>query len=481
MTAYGTSIARTETRAYDLSTGVVTSVTDADNNVTTSMGHDVFGRPTVVKAADGKPEETRTRTDYNDTLRRVIVYSDLNTPGDEKLVSIQHYDQLGRVRLTRQLEDVATQDPTVETAGIKVQTRYLFSSSNSYTLSSNPYRAAYSSQETDASMGWTRSKSDNTGRVVEVQTFGGSGLPAPWSNNTTGTGTVTTAYEANFTTVTDQTGKMRRSMTNGLGQLARVDEPGDPNTNNSLGTPDSPAQPTSYGYDALGNLVTVNQGSQTRSFAYSSLARLLTATNPESGTICYGTVVSGQCQANGYAANGNLVYKTDARGVLTSYGYDVLNRNSSITYTNDPANTPTVTRTYDNPTSGANGSGRIWKTQTSVNTLVTIDSYDPLGRPKSQGQQFYYNNAWTQPYSISSISYDRAGHLLSETYPSGRSVTNAYDTAGRLSSFSGNLGDATTRTYSSITGSNAYDAAGHWTREQFGTAISLYNKSVFGT
>jgi len=48
------------------------------------------------------------------------------------------------------------------------------------------------------------------------------------------------------------------------------------------------------------NLTTVNQGSQTRSFTYSSLARLLTASNPESGTTCYGTIVNGQCQANGY-------------------------------------------------------------------------------------------------------------------------------------------------------------------------------------
>ena len=44
-------------------------------------------------------------------------------------------------------------------------------------------------------------------------------------------------------------------------------------------------------------------------------AELMTAANPESGTICYGTIVNGQCQANGYDENGNLVYKTDARGV----------------------------------------------------------------------------------------------------------------------------------------------------------------------
>jgi len=145
----------------------------------------------------------------------VIVYSDLNTLGDEKLVSIQHYDQLGRVRLSRQLEDSTTQDATDETAGIKVQTRYLFSGFKTpMCCSSNPYRAFDQRRASgEGHDGWTRSKSDNTGRMIELQTFGGSGLPAPWGSNAASTGTVTTAYDANFTTVTDQALRMRRSMT----------------------------------------------------------------------------------------------------------------------------------------------------------------------------------------------------------------------------------------------------------------------------
>ena len=92
---------RTETREYDFYTGLATQVTDVDNNVSTATSYDVFGRPTLVRAAKDKPEETRARTEYDDTLRRVIVRSDLNAVGDEKLVTIQHYDQLGRIRLAR--------------------------------------------------------------------------------------------------------------------------------------------------------------------------------------------------------------------------------------------------------------------------------------------------------------------------------------------------------------------------------------------
>jgi RHS repeat-associated protein len=460
-TAFQTSVQRTETSEYDFYTGVVTRVTDADNNVSTSTTYDAFGRPVLVKAAEGKPEETRTATEYSDVNRRVIVRSDLNTVGDGKLVSVQHYDQLGRVRLTRQLEDAATQSATDETQGIKVQTRYSFSGQNSYMLSSNPYRAAYSSSAgTENTMGWARSMSDNGGRLIEVQTFGGGGLPAPWDANSNSTGTVTTAYDANFTTVTDQASKQRRSMVDALGRLLRVDEP---DGSNSLGTTASPAQPTSYDYDVSGNLLHVYQGSQTRTFTYDSRSRLRSAVNPESGTLSYQ-----------YDNDGNLTQKTDARGVVSTYLYDALNRNYSVAYSNDPANTPAVTRTYDGAT---NGKGKLWTTQTSGNagTLTTMDSYDALGRPLTERQQFYTGSAWSQSFS-QTLSYDRAGHVLTEAYPSNRTVTNAYDSAGRTSSVTGYLGDGTQRTYST---GIIYDAASRMAKEQFGTATPVYNKLFY--
>ena len=242
-TAYQTAVQRTETREYDFSSAVVTRVTDVDNNVATATSYDVFGRPTLVKAAEGKTAETRTATEYSDVNRRVIVRSDQNTLGDGKLVSIQHYDQLGRIRLARQLEDAATQSAYDETTGIKVQTRYVVSNPcqpaststclaanssvlGSYQLASNPYRANTSSAaSSETTMGWTRSRNDKGGHTIAVETFSGASLPAPWGSNSSSTGTVVTAYDANATTVTDQAGKVRRSLTDGLGRLSRVDEP----------------------------------------------------------------------------------------------------------------------------------------------------------------------------------------------------------------------------------------------------------------
>jgi len=92
-------------REYDFSTGLVTRMTDTDNSVSSLTVYDVFGGPTLVKAAENKDEETHTSTEYSEVNRRVIVRSDLTAKDDGKLVSIQHYDQLGRIRLARQLED----------------------------------------------------------------------------------------------------------------------------------------------------------------------------------------------------------------------------------------------------------------------------------------------------------------------------------------------------------------------------------------
>jgi len=93
--------------------------------------------------------------------------------------------------------------------------------------------------------------------------------------------------------VTDQAGKVRKSETDALGRLIRVWEP------NAAG---SLVNLTRYFYDTLDNLTCVlqlgtaaepancNSPSTTyrpRTFTYNSLAQLLTAVNPESGTISY--------------------------------------------------------------------------------------------------------------------------------------------------------------------------------------------------
>ncbi len=187
-------------------------------NVVSETEYDAIGRPIKTKAAVGTASEIWSTMEYDDVLRRVISRSDIAIKGDGKKISVQHFDQLGRVRLTRSIENSATEDPFNEAHGIKVQTRYETGNPDSYSLSSNPYRAATATQATnEESMGWTRSKSINTGKHAETETFAGANLPAPWGTNVNSTGKVQTDIDGNTTTVTDQALKQRRSVTNALG------------------------------------------------------------------------------------------------------------------------------------------------------------------------------------------------------------------------------------------------------------------------
>lgn len=88
------------------------------------------------------------------------------------------------------------------------------------------------------------------------------------------------------------------------------------------------------------------------------------------------------------------------------------------------------TRTYDNPASGAYGTGGLWTTQTAgtSRTTVTLNSYDAAGRPLSIGQQFLTGGT---SFTVQR-TYDLAGHVKSQTYPSGRVVNYNFDVAGRL-------------------------------------------------
>ncbi|HEU4767882.1 MAG TPA: hypothetical protein VFS77_10920, partial [Pyrinomonadaceae bacterium] len=485
--AYQTAEVRTETREYDFETGLVTKVTDADNDVSTSTTYDALGRPTLVRAAEDEDEETRIAYEYSDVQRRVITRSDLVATGDGKLVSIQHYDQLGRIRLSRQLEDAASQNATDETTGIKVQTRYRFSGANAYVLVSNAYHAATSGAATaEQTMGWARSKSDNAGRTIEVQTFGGADLPAPWGSSNTSTGTVATTYDANFTTVSDQAQKQRRSMTDALGRLIRVDEP---DLNGNLGSTTTPNQPTHYEYDVLGNLTKVTQSdgpiTQQRDFVYSSLSRLTQATNPESGTIAYK-----------YDESGNLVVKTDARGVSTHYAYDALNRltrrwynasalTSAATH-NEPVLPSSIGATdeikfhYDlqslpggTPFANGTAKGRLVAQTYGTGSTGDYFVYDKLGRPTLK-----YQRTGTINYEIHA-SYNRAGAVTLLTYPSGRTVANTFDAAGRLTTLAGNLGaGGAPHTYST---GIIYSPIGAMVKEQFGTNAAIYNKLFYNS
>ena len=191
----------------------------------------------------------------------------------------------------------------------------------------------------------------------------------------------------------------------------------------ALGTVGSPNQATSYSYSALDNLTRVTQGSQSRTFVYDSLSRLTSATNPESGTTSFS-----------YDKNDNLTEKTDARGVETTYTYDALNRLTARSYsytgTDSEVSLETTQVDYDYDNCGAYSEGQLCsvtaKKGTAVVSTTAYANYDALGRVGKSTQTMGVTD-----YEMF-YTYDRAGNLTSQTYPSGKVVETVYDEVGRV-------------------------------------------------
>jgi RHS repeat-associated protein len=439
----------TVSMAYDYSTGLVTSTTDVNGN-TASIDYtnqqlglvDPFGRPGVTIGplvnVGGVNQHQRVTTTYLDSSRQVIVAADLNAENDKLLKTRTTTDMLGREIKTEQTEDGSN---------YTIYSLKAYDQMGKITYVSNPMRVNASSN-TD---GWTRITNDITGRVIEVATFAGVGQPQPTGTPGIFTGRVSTEYVANSTTVTDQAGMRRKSVSDGLGRLIEVyEDPTDSNHPNGLN------YLTSYTYDVFGNLKQVNQGGQTRIFSYDSLSRLRNASNPESGLVTYT-----------YDDNGNLSTRSDARqpSVVTTYTYDSINRLVTRSYSDG---TPAVTYGYD-ATNVSNSKGKLTSASSSVSTY-SYTGFDTMGRTLTGSQTL-----GSKTYSLS-YTYDLAGHVKSTTYPSTRSVIYSYDSAGRTNAMTGNLGDGLNRNYSTgIT----YDAGTRMVQEQFGTTASIYNKLFY--
>lgn len=125
-------------------------------------------------------------------------------------------------------------------------------------------------------MGWTLRKFDRAGRLVEAAHYRGKNKPAPFEANGDRTGSETYAYAGETTTVTDAVGNIRNSTVDALDRLKTASAGG--------------VSAAQYEYDVLDNLKSVTQTdaatfslskTQTRSFVFSSLNRLISATNPE--------------------------------------------------------------------------------------------------------------------------------------------------------------------------------------------------------
>jgi RHS repeat-associated protein len=446
---FGGPLERTHRSSYNYCSGVLmaSSTPALSAGFTTSYEYDRYARVIDIKEGFLK----RTKLKYNDQNRWVLIRRDVSTYEDAKAITVNHYDQLGRIRLTRTLEttqpelsDTATGNgetsPTV--GGIKVQTRYF----PRYVLTSNPFRASTSTAAfAETTTGWSVSRVDGNGRVCRQETFTGVSAPSmPDCANASaaaassiGTSYSASATSGSFRTVVDNGGATKTYYNDAAGRLLAVVE-----------NPGGLAYHTYYTYDGRGNLRTVRQAGtcttdpisapcpqgtgNLRTFSYSSLSRLNSAINPESGTTWYT-----------YYWGGQVKTKTDGRTWVTTDTLDELERLKKREYS-AASGTSTVDYAYDSEpagsgcTSGATGYPvDQLKSVSNGDSLTEFGCRDLLGRPRWSRQ---VTNSVSYPFQY---TYQPAG-LKEETYPSQLKVETVYDDALRPITVKGTRGSTVT-------------------------------------
>jgi RHS repeat-associated protein len=413
----------TSSATYNPYTGAVATSTD-ENGQVTHYTFDNLERPTNVQ----RPDSTNLTWSYSDATppTQSSVTAGVPIQGTNVQNTITTVDGLGRP-ITQKISDGTTTYSIVATQYDPLGRGY---------MTSNPY--------TTSALYWTKTQFDALGR--------------PTISLLQDSSAMTFSYATNTATITDPAGKARKSVADGLGRMTSVYEP-DPTNGNSL------TVQTSYAYNILDQLTSVSASPQTRTYVYDDLGRVTKTTTPEAGTLCFGSVTGTTCNSDGYDSFGNLVKRTDARGVLTGYGYDNLNRLSTISYnvgTSGVAATSGVTLTYDQGGSAAFALGRLTHMADGVGSETY--TYNLLGE-MTQLQKLIGTTTYTTGYA-----HNLAGELSSVTYPSSRVVQQSFDAIGRLCAV-GNSGSTCSSGTTFATG-YAYNAAFQVTSFNYGNGVA---------
>ncbi|HSZ01702.1 MAG TPA: RHS repeat-associated core domain-containing protein [Terriglobales bacterium] len=295
--------------------GVTLTVTDENNQTTTTAYTDpYFWRPASVT----DPTTAVTNMTY---LSNIQQEADLSFNGGSSATDVvATLDALGRPRLNQKRETPGGSNfDTAETD---------YDSDGRPARSTLPFVATIG--QTSSTAPATTKTFDTLGRALTVSDSGG--------------GTLTLSYSQNdvFTTrgpaPTGENTKRRQHEYDGLGHLTSVCEvtagtaawPGGTCAQNTSQT----GYWTKYTNDALGDLTGVLQNAQSsgstqsRSYSYDLMGRMLSETNPESGTTTYTYDTDTTCGTS----NGDLVKRVDAVGNISCYSYDALHRPLTATY-----------------------------------------------------------------------------------------------------------------------------------------------------
>lgn len=183
---------------------------------------------------------------------------------------------------------------------------------------------------------------------------------------------------------------------------------------------------TLYGYDSANNLTSVTAANNAHTkYQYDGFGQLLQQESPDTGITRFT-----------YDIAGNQVSKIDATNVTVLYNYDALNRLTKVDYRGDDND---ITLEYD---TGVNGKGRLSKLFDGSGT--TTYSYNALGGVTKKSTTIL-GEAFNVHYD-----YDSMGQIKSLTLPSGKVVTYVYDTLGELSDITTKKNDVDSTLLTSI-------------------------------
>jgi RHS repeat-associated protein len=299
-----------------------------------------------------------------------------------------------------------------------------------------PYRFGVETPE------WSAVTYDSLNRPIQTNSPDGSVVTRAYNPSSDPPGS--SGQPGNTVKVSDPWGRERWARSDALGRLVEVAEP-NPGGSGALS---GGAMFTTYSYDALGRLLQVNQGAQTRRFQYDSLGRLthqkLAERDPMLGA-------NGQWVGGGqwsdvffYDTRSNIIRRVDARGVQTHYNFnDPLNRLLAVNYdkSGTPAHlSPNIPNT-PNVSYGYMSSGDKMR---AVNILVDQGmgneqlSYDSEGRLAQVSQTFTGREGYP---ILTNYLWDSLDRQKESTYPQQygagdirKKVEPTYDIASRIES-----------------------------------------------
>jgi RHS repeat-associated protein len=428
ITAFGTSIAVTATMIYDQAgnllseTSEISSTSSYDHHTTTSFGYDALNRQKSVTDAYGASIARTTTTAFDAAGNTLSVTDPLNQ------ITSYAYDALNRQ--TKQIDGYGSSVAVTATMSYDAAGNLLSETTGQSTTSSYAHAVTTSfaydglNRQTGQTVGVgdqfavSSTMSYDAGSELISETTGQSTTASYAHTSTTSFGYDALNRQTGETDAVGVTG-VQRSVTNvydAAGNVvARIDALGNATTTTydalnraiSVKNP-SPSGTSTSVYDAASNVInTIDANNNKSTFTYDALNRQATSVD-----------ALGKTTTNNYDAAGNRVSLTDPNSNTTTFVYDTLNR---LTQQTD-ALSHSATFAY-------NADDQVNSTTDRNGRLRTM-SYDTLNRETGET---WKTSAAGSTVNIQTFTYDAAGNQLTAVDGNG-AYTMAYDVLNRMTS-----------------------------------------------